>query len=579
MEARLRRSGQLEELLLRLDGKPYKFYASLAGAYDFTTFVLYVDYVQPDPFAPPTLVRVSMPLRYAGVPSELYSTSPRRVALEDYVARRVADAARRIVKGDRGTGHSGRFYIDAGRQQVLRRTACRIFDDRIEVRLAVGLPSAGRDILGRQARAMLFDELPAVVREAMVFENWPQNEPRAFVESVEDQEALREQLAPNGLVAFVGNGSVLPRESGISDRPLRSTRLVPFEAPPELAVALMAPNRGEVVGMGVPVGVTLVVGGGYHGKSTLLRALERGIYNHIPGDGRELVVTRRSAVKIRAEDGRSVEGVDISPFIDNLPNQEDTRFFRTENASGSTSQAANIMEALEAGAEVLLMDEDTCATNFMIRDELMQELVPKEKEPITPFIDQVRNIYRELGVSTILVMGGSGEYFAVADTVIMMDSYRPKVVTERAKGLVERRPVRRRSEGPGTIGPLPRRFPLPRSVDPSQGKKVRAEAKGSKVILFGPDSVDLRFLEQLVDPSQAETIANMLLRAWRLKMFDGTMTLRQIADALHEEVQRKGLDALSRFGEGVHPGNMAEVRPLDFLAVVNRLRGLRVRQG
>jgi predicted ABC-class ATPase len=565
--------------LLKIDGKPYRLYTSLLGAYDFSTFAVYVDYVQPDPFAAPSLLRVAMPLEYARVPEELYSTEPRRMALEDYIARRFADAIRRIAKGERGTGHSGRFYVDAGRQQVLRRTACRIFDDRIEIRLAMGLPAAGRDILGRQARAMFFEELPAAVGEALVFENWPEREPRAFVESVEDQEALRDQLASNGLVAFVGNGSVLPRESGISDRPLRSTRLVPFESPPELAMSLRVPNRGEIVGMGIPEGVTLIVGGGYHGKSTLLRALEMGIYNHVPGDGRELVVTRRSAVKIRAEDGRSVEGVDISPFIDNLPNREDTKNFRTENASGSTSQAANIMEALEAGAEVLLMDEDTCATNFMIRDELMQELVPKEKEPITPFIDQVRNIYRELGVSTVLVMGGSGEYFAVADTVLMMDSYRPRVVTERAKELVDRRPVRRRPEGPGTIGPLRRRIPLPRSVDPSFGKKIRAEAKGLSAILFGPDSVDLRFIEQLVDPSQAESLANMLLRGWKHKMFEGTLTLRQIAETLHDEVLRRGLDVLSRYGEHVHPGNMAEVRPVDFLAVVNRLRSLRVRHG
>lgn len=578
MELRLKRSSQLEDLLLRIDGKPYKAYASLQGAYDFSAFIVHVDHVQPDPFAPPSLVRVAMPLEYARVPQELYASGPRRVALEDYIARRCADAVRRIVKGDRGTGHSGRFYVDAGRQQVLRRTACRILGDRIEIRLALGLPSAGRDILGRQARAMFFEELPSVVNETLVFENWPQQEPRAFVESVEDQEALRDQLEPNGLVAFVGNGSVLPRESGISDRPLRSTRLIPFETPAELAVSLKAPNRGDVVGMGIPRGVTLIVGGGYHGKSTLLRALEMGIYNHVPGDGRELVVTRRGAVKIRAEDGRSVEGVDISPFIDNLPNRENTRSFRTENASGSTSQAANIMEALEAGADVLLMDEDTCATNFMIRDELMQELVPKEKEPITPFIDQVRNIYRELGISTVLVMGGSGEYFAVADTVIMMDTYRPRVVTERARELVEHRAVKRKPEGPATIGVPRKRIPLPRSIDPSHGKKIRVEAKGLSAILFGPDVVDLRYLEQLVDPSQAETIANMMLKAWKQKMFEGTMPLRQIAEDLYREVERGGLDVLSRFGQGVHPGNMAEVRPLDFLAVVNRLRGLRVRQ-
>ena len=101
--------------------------------------------------------------------------------------------------------------------------------------------------------------------------------------------------------------------------------------------------------MGIRKGITLIVGGGYHGKSTLLKALEAGVYNHIAGDGREFVITDDTAFKLRAEDGRSITGVDISPFIKNLPNKKDTVHFSTEDASGSTSQAANLMEALESG--------------------------------------------------------------------------------------------------------------------------------------------------------------------------------------------------------------------------------------
>ena len=178
---------------------------------------------------------------------------------------------------------------------------------------------------------------------------------------------------------------LLPRRSGVDDRPLEGGGVVPFRSPESLRVVLQAPNAGSVPGMGVPVGVTLVVGGGFHGKSTLLRALEAGVYNHRPGDGRERVVSDPDTVKVRAEDGRAVAGVDISAFIDGLPLGQDTHHFTTPNASGSTSQAATIVEALESGAHALLVDEDTSATNFMLRDRRMQSLVPKDAEPITPF--------------------------------------------------------------------------------------------------------------------------------------------------------------------------------------------------
>eukprot|EP00438_Fugacium_kawagutii_P004327 Skav220059 [mRNA] locus=scaffold1709:61262:63212:- [translate_table: standard] len=208
-----------------------------------------------------------------------------------------------------------------------------------------------------------------------------------------------------------------------------------------MEVSITLPHAGTVTGMGITRGVSVIVGGGFHGKSTLLHALQLGIYNKVPGDGREHVVCEPSAVKIRAEDGRSVKCTDISPFINNLPFGKlavmgtmalwkATTEFSTGDASGSTSQAANIIEALEVGAMSLLVDEaprrqtdDTCATNFMIRDEKMKALVAPDKEPITAFVRKVRPLFEELGVSTILVVGGSGDFFTVADAVIMMDEW------------------------------------------------------------------------------------------------------------------------------------------------------------
>jgi predicted ABC-class ATPase len=303
-----------------------------------------------------------------------------------------------------------------------------------------------------------------------------------------------------------------------------------------------------------------------------------GVYNHVPGDGREYVVSRADAVKIRAEDGRRVEGVDISPFISNLPFRKDTNAFSTENASGSTSQAANIVEALEVKSRLLLMDEDSCATNFMVRDEKMQKLVPKEKEPITPFIDQVRNLHQELGVSTILVMGGSGDYFEVADTVIFMDSYVPKVVTARAREIAAHDPSRRVPEAPGGFGRPVAKVPLAESFNPYRGQRVKVRGRGVEGVQFGQENIDLDDVEQVVDPSQSEGIANLLLHAVNRGYFDGRATLLQVLERIYGDIQARGLDAIAPHGGGRHPGDYALPRLQDAAAAINRLRTLTVRQ-
>jgi predicted ABC-class ATPase len=427
-------------------------------------------------------------------------------------------------------------------------------------------------VLGRQAEAMLCDDLPSIVQGALRFAAHNRAALYRHVRAAEDADWLRSQLPGRGLVAFVADGAVLPRRSGVDDRPLRDG-VVPFQGPPGLRAEFSLPNAGPVAGMGVPVGVTLIVGGGYHGKSTLLNALERGVYNHIPGDGRELVVTDEATVKIRAEDGRAVTGVDISPFIGVLPNGVDTRRFSTANASGSTSQAANIVEALEAGARVLLLDEDTAATNFMIRDHRMQELIAKEQEPITPFIDKVRQLYDDHGVSAVLVMGGSGDYFDVADTVIAMDAYAPRDVTEQARAIARKYQAERRPEGGEHFGDIAPRVPLPESLDPSRGRRdVKITARGVKTILFGTSEIDLTSVEQLVDPGQLNAIGQALYYA-RQRPMDGRRTLPEILDAVMHDIDREGLDVL----DPRLVGDLVRFRRYELAAALNRLRTLRVR--
>ncbi len=574
----------LRRRLSRIDGRGYKAYKDLEGEYSFRTFTLYIDHVQGDPFAAPSKLRVRIPHSVARLPPELFANRVRNIALADYLARRVARAIRKVVSGRKGSGKSGLVEIDAGGQEVLERTAVRISPDWVEARVFVGLPAAGRRILGRAAEEILCREIPEIVSAGLVWESIPQAEARGFVDCVENQEHIRSRLDELGLVAFVADGAILPRESGASDRPLPPDRAIRFRSPDELRVTVpllhpLPDGRAELTGMGIPKGVNLIVGGGYHGKSTLLRALERGVYPHIPGDGREYVVTCADAVKIRAEDGRRVERVDISPFIGLLPYGRDTREFSSDDASGSTSQAANILEAIEVGAKVLLLDEDTSATNFMVRDARMQALVHSDDEPITPFIDRVRELHARLGVSTILVMGGSGDYFDVADTVIMMRDYLPHAVTERAKEISRLHPTNRRIEARFPFTGVTPRVPLPESFDPSRGRReVKIDAKGLDLILYGRDPIELRFVEQLVDRSQTRAIGYAIHLATR-RFMDGKTSLSDVLDRLDRFLDTDGLDSLDPFRRGErHPGAFARPRRYEIAAAINRLRTVRMRQ-
>ncbi len=563
----------LRRILLRIDGRGYKAYKDIEGVYQAGSFTLFVDHVQGDPFAAPSRLRVRVPMKVAGFPGQTFSNRSRRTALADFLTRAFYREADKLERKS-GSGKSGMISIDRPGQEILERTSVIITSEWVEARFVVGLPAAGRRVLGKVADEILTSKVPAIVEKSLFYRNLDHEALNLHITTAEDADALRAALRKAGLVAFVADGSILPRRSGIDPRPLSQGTVVTFKSPPSLSRAFRLPNRGVVRGMGIPEGITLIVGGGYHGKSTLLNAIELGVYNHIPGDGRELVVTVKDAVKIRAEDGRRVEKVDISPFISNLPFGRSTRDFCTDNASGSTSQAANIVEALEAGAGVLLLDEDTSATNFMIRDHRMQELVSKEKEPITPFLDKVRQLFTDYRVSTVLVMGGSGDYFDVADTVIMMDEYLPRDVTARAKEIASKYRAERKHEGGDRFGDITPRVPLSGSLDPSKGKReVKIGARGVKAILFGTHEIDLSAVEQLVDPSQLNSIGQAMYYA-REKYMDGARSLSAILDAVEQDVAQGGLDVLDRRPLGDYAG----FRRYELAAAINRLRTLKVRQ-
>lgn len=401
-------SNQLQDMLHSINRKSYPAYKSLKGAYQFNKYVLSIDHVQGDPFASPSHISVKIFHREAGFPAEYYKDKLTRITLADYLTRRFEQQVNRYTFRAKGSGKSGLISVTRCGQEVLERTACEITEQGITARFFVGFPANGRTINAGELEKIFFEFLPVCVEKAFVYRNLSGKDLENTIFLAEDQAYIREELKKRSLVAFVNDGAILPRESGISSKPMKGS--VTFSSPESLRVTMALPHKGKITGMGIPKGITLIVGGGYHGKSTLLNALELGVYNHIQGDGREYVITDSTAQKLRSEDGRFVKDVDISLFINDLPNKKDTTCFSTEDASGSTSQAAGIVEGIEAGSKVFLLDEDTSATNFMVRDAFMQHVISREKEPITPFLERARDLYKKEGISTILVAGSSGAF-------------------------------------------------------------------------------------------------------------------------------------------------------------------------
>lgn len=562
---------QLQQQLKQIDGKSYKAYKQIQGKYSFRNFDLLIDYVQGDPFAAPSKIRLRINDRDFKVAEE-WKKDRRKYYAEDLITRKIAKTINKTQTSVKGSGKSGMVAIDQPGQEILERTSVSLNNEDTTVCLTVGLPANGRRINGKQAEKLFFSIIPEIMKQSIF--SIKSDEIESVCQLADQHEAILNKMKENDWISFVADGAILPRESGISQRPMK--KAVPFQSPEENKVSFDIPHREEpLTGMALKKGIVLIVGGGYHGKSTLLNAMERGVYPHIIGDGREYVLTDPSAVKVRAEDGRQVSTVDISPFIKNLPHGTDTTTFSTENASGSTSQAANVVEALEAGASSLLIDEDTSATNFMIRDERMQELVVKEKEPITPFIDKIKQMRDDLHVSTILVMGGSGDYFNVADDVIMMDQYIPHNVTEKAKQIAGKYPNGRMESDETTFGQVPNRSFLPQSLQTRKGKKEKVQAKGLKKILMGQEDIALDNVEQLVDSSQTRLIADLLLHLDKKEMLKHGHSLQELLDSIERQLDQEGLASFAPFKDQ-HPGELARPRRFEIAATLNRIRTAKV---
>lgn len=565
---------QLRELLRSVHRKSYPAYKSLKGAYQFDRYILSLDHIQGDPFASPSHVSVRIDHRDAGFPAEYYRDAQTGTTLADYLTRQFEQQVLHYTFRAKGSGKSGLISVSRCGQEVLARTACEITDKYITARFFIGFPANGRTINAPELEKILFDFLPACVHRAFFYKSQNADALQKAIFLAEDQDYIRRELPRLGLIAFVADGSILPRESGVSSRPMKDS--IPFVSPETLRVTLNLPHKGAVSGMGIPRGITLIVGGGYHGKSTLLNALELGVYNHIPGDGREYVITDSSALKLRSEDGRFIRDVDISLFINDLPNKKDTSCFSTEDASGSTSQAAGIIEGIEMGSRVFLLDEDTSATNFMVRDAFMQRVVLREKEPITPFLERAKDLYQKAGISTVLVAGSSGAFFHIADTVLQMDSYVPVDITQKAKTLCEQYPLTPGRPSPFVLPHSHRVMTKAASARSRQGRpdrtgeerlKIRVHSKDSFSI--GKQEVDLRYIEQLTDSEQTASLALLLKYACE-NLIDGKRTVSEITEILSEKLAAENFDFLFH---GSHvPGGYAMPRIQEICSCFNRYR-------
>ena len=578
----------LYQKIRSLQGKNYGLYKSLADrSWDFGDFVLEFLHVQGDPYAPASRVMIKASLLMLGFPSEWGGTFERRLALSDYLYRRLSALVR-----EKYPDRDAAVVFDTAGPEMLVRNALWVDNGELRACLQVRLPGDGRKIQAEAAAEILTMVLPDLVSAAL-YNSGESKKDGVEPELVEHYRVLAErkeilsQLEERGLCAFVPDGAVLPRASGLSELPMEGA--VPFVAPEEMAVTLVANGR-EIRGMGIPKGITVISGGAFHGKSTLLQALTKSVYPHIPGDGREGIVVSESAVRVGVEDGRSVRGTDLSQFVRDLPGGISTKNFTTACASGSTSEAANLMEAMEAGSDVFLIDEDSSAVNFLIRDVRVRKLLGDDREPLIPLTDRIREIK---GRSFILVAGACGDFLDLADNIIVMASYKAECARINGKnvaaGLSDRAVGSAAGDGAKVVPGLPafvepecRDFaeyvkPLLPSLRPASAveRQVKVKISGDTLLQIGFLVSDTSKAGALVDKQQRFGAGFMLLNLCQNAASNNDAngesakaTIMERINALCEKIKNVGFRNLP---QGLSR-EMSLPRPIDIACVLYRLR-------
>lgn len=575
----------LKKLIYSISDQSYQNIQKLRGDFQFPGYIFSFLKIQGSPGAnPASIATVKVPIEDSQLPEQFLSSPSNRLAVADFLIRRFNQGIDKFAQQNRGKQGSGSFHIIILGQKMLERDSVLFTEDTVELRFIFSLPAkcSGNQFDAEQAWLMLEQELKAIVDFALYYQKYNEetkNSLGRFLEIQQSRLQIKQYMESNGLCVFINNGASLPRQSGVDDRPAMGAEIKNFQSPEISQIEIPLSANESIKGMAIKEGISCITGGGYHGKSTLLQAILSGVYAHIPDDGREYIVTREDAVFIRAEEGRSICNVDISPFIGPLPNGVKTENFSTENASGSTSQAAAMVEAIEMGSRFLLFDEDSCATNFLIRDELIKKVLDLAKEPINPLITTVRSIWKQHHISMIFVVGGLGIFLQKADTCLLMDNYQCKDITTKV-----RKELGEIAEENGNhLNFSSVRLLLADNFDPSYTnqrlkkelpKRIKDLRNAPRQLEYGMDLINLEALPQIVEAPQLLSVGYCLL-VLRQAMQEQGGQIQPIdywLKWLYKKLDQQGMPFL----QPDYPGTLSLPRKYEVGAAINRIRSLKI---
>lgn len=561
---------EFDSILRQIDGHQPSEYSKLAGDFDFTRFVLHninIPSFESEPCE--SLFVIHVPQMIAGFPESIYDSPIRRTALEDYLTRKMDDAIQCVSHRQASGLAECRISIARPGQEILPRSSMVIARDYVEARIMVRLPVVLGKIAADEARILFLDYLPEIVNSSLIYCYLNSKELLRFVSLMEDADTIRHDLQSRGMVSFAATGSKLNRHLGTDLPSQDGARL---EVASELEVEVSTPNAGRVRGLTIPVGVTLIIGDNYSGRSELINALAAGIYNHIPNDGREQVISVPDAVHIVAESGRSIQKVDISPFLLTSRTGESTKEFSSSCATPAESQMAGVTEALHVGAQALFFDESSSDPTFLAMDSRVTRLSDTWGGGMASLSDRARQIADDLRVSVVVgACACAAEFIPIADTILLIDNYRVVDITKKARELDLAKPTR----FPRCDLPTPNdsyRWVIPSSLDPSLGREEAViQTNGRLQLLFGRHIVDLSAVPQIADVHQTLAIGWLLYHA-KLYHLDDSRTVSEILDLLDKDLATDGMDAITRDLRG----DLARPRRFEIAAALNRLNSLRV---
>lgn len=563
-------------LLTELDGQPFSEYQQMEGDFDFSRYVIKCAKIDMEGGDHPVF-SIRVPQTIAEIPEYLFDSPVRRTAMEDLLLRCLAANIEGIANFDE-SGVARRHILSASpNQKIIPRNALQLTKEYIEVRLQIVLPTQnmildGEEMLaidGEMAHQLFFEDLPEVISNSLLYCNTDADMADRFVNSMEDADRLRQHLGASGQVGFLGEGALVARVTG-EDSP-DYERLTPVEIDEGLVEEVEVPHAGTIRGINIPSGLTLILGESNSGRVDIMDAISQGIYNHIPGDGRETVVTVADAVNIRSEVGRCVQNVDISAFASELPDGGNPAAYSTVSAGSFTSQAASTVEALEAGARVLLFDEHSSSSTFLSSDTRVSPLLGASSR--NTLAARARQIVDELGIS-IVVAGSSlvAEFIPIADKILKVENFCISDITEEAKAL-EIVPSSVANDTATLSSLLSRsRWVMPSSIDPSVGREDLVICTDDQsYIQFGRSIVDLSEIRQIADVDQARAIGFVLYYA-KLRYMDEGYPVREILDLVDRDLSNEGLNALASDLRG----DFARPRRYEVAAALNRLPAFRV---